>query len=83
MFAVTLYALVAFHIQRVHTSHAVVGTTATGMIMRVSLHMADEIRILDEHMSYLEQFEAFIHNLLTVVARLHTTDVDESWRLRE
>ena len=66
----------ALHILAVHTAYAVVRTTTTGVIVRVLLDMFHEIRIFDKHVRYLEQLEAFIHDLLTVVTALHTAYVN-------
>ena len=78
-FTVALHALMAFHILGVHTSDAVVGASASGVIMRVVLNMLDEVRVLDKHVRHLEEFESFVHDLLTVVTTLHTAYVDEYW----
>ena len=67
----------ALHILAVHTAYAVVRTTTTGVIMRVLLDMFHEIRIFDKHVRYLEQLEAFVHDLLTVVTALHASYVNQ------
>ena len=47
------------------------------MVMRVFLHMVHELRIFDQHVRDLEQFESFVHDLLAVIAALHAADVDQ------
>ena len=67
----------ALHLLGVHTSYAVVRTVATGMIVRILLYMIDKIGVFDQHVCQLEQFEAFVHDLLTVIARLHTAYINQ------
>ena len=74
--SVALHALVTFHILAVHTSHAVVGTFATRMIMRIRLYMLHEVRIFDQHMRYLEEFKTLVHDLLTVITGLHASNIN-------
>ena len=77
LLTVPQHALVALHVLGVHTSYAVVRTATTGMVMRILLHMVHELRIFDEHVRDLEQFEPFVHDLLTVIAALHTADINK------
>ena len=47
------------------------------MIMRVLLHMLYEIRIFDQHVRDLEEFETFVHDLLAVITVLHAAHINQ------
>ena len=81
LFSVTFHAFVAFHLLGVHSADAVVRAVTAGVVMRVLLDMVDEVRILDEDVCQLEEFESLVHNALTAVTRLHATDVDKNGSL--
>ena len=47
------------------------------MVVRILLHVVHKLRILDQHMGYLEEFEALVHDLPAVVTALHAAHIDE------